>query len=77
MARNLRRLTVNMAGHYRPARRPEVVMKKVGFALAGLVAALMTGEAYAAPIAANGSFGFIPFETVSVDTGNISTNNYG
>jgi hypothetical protein len=48
-------------------------MKKLGFALAGLVAALMTGDAYAAPIGANGSFGFIPFGTVSVDTGNIST----
>jgi hypothetical protein len=48
-------------------------MKKVGFALAGLVVVLMTGEAYAAPIGANGSFGFIPFGTVSVDTGNIST----
>jgi hypothetical protein len=48
-------------------------MKKLGFALAGLVAALMTGEAYAAPIGANGSFGFIPFGTVSVNTGNIST----
>jgi hypothetical protein len=33
----------------------------------------MTGEAYAAPIAANGSFGFIPFGTVSVNTGSIST----
>jgi hypothetical protein len=47
-------------------------MKKIGFALAGLVAAVMTGEAYAAPIAPNGSFGFVPFGTVSVDTGSIS-----
>jgi hypothetical protein len=48
-------------------------MKKLGFALAGLAAVLMTGEAYAAPIGANGSFGFIPFGTVSVSTVNIST----
>ena len=48
-------------------------MKKLGFALVGLVAALMTGEAYAVPISANGSFGFVPFGSVSVDTGNIST----
>jgi hypothetical protein len=37
------------------------------------VAALMAGEAYAVPIPANGSFRFVPFGSVRVDTDNIST----
>jgi PEP-CTERM motif len=40
---------------------------------AALVTVLITGEAYAVPIMANGSFGFVPLGSVTVDTGSIST----
>jgi hypothetical protein len=53
-------------------------MRKLSVLLAGAAVALVTAAiannpANAAPIAPNGSFGFIPIGTVTVDTGSITT----
>jgi hypothetical protein len=49
------------------------LMRAAGLAAAaGLAVALTGSAAYAVPIPANGSFGFVPTGTVTVDTGDIS-----